>query len=178
MLPSVRMALLVLLVTLAGSALAQSKPPASPNADETLAPVAWFVGGTWVSEVKDPSDGSVTHVENRMRWAANHQAVEFNVDFNGKPHYDGFYAYNPATKTIAFYYTSSEGELTVGTATPDPDGKTLHQEFDIMHSDGKTGHLRSTVARDGNDAYWLTLFVQKNGEWTQVFRIRYERKAE
>ena len=82
----------------------------------------------------------------------------------------------PSTKTIGFYYTNSEGELTIGTATPDPDGKTLHQDFDIMHPDGKTGHIRSTLVRDGNDAYWFSVFMQKNGEWAQVFKIRYERK--
>ena len=81
----------------------------------------------------------MTHVENHIRWAPNHQAIEFNTDFNGKPHYYGFYAYNPVAKTIGFYYTNSEGELTIGTATPDPDGKTLHQEFDIMHPNGKHG---------------------------------------
>ena len=104
-----------------------------------------MVGGTWVTDVKDPSDGTVTHVENHIRWAPNHQAIEFNTDFNGKPHYYGFYAYNPVAKAISFYYTNSEGELTIGTATPDPDGKTLLHEFDIMHPNGKTGHVRSTV---------------------------------
>jgi len=118
----------------------------------------------------------VTHVENHIRWAPNHQAIEFNTDFNGKPHYYGFYAYNPVAKTIGFYYTNSKGELTIGTATLDTDGKTLHQDFDIMHTDGKAGHIRSTVVRDGNDAYWFAVFMQKNGEWAEEFKIRYERK--
>jgi hypothetical protein len=173
---SARLCLAVFCTILTAAAWGQSKTPAVPNAEETLSPVAWLVGGTWVSDVKDPSDGSVTHVENRIRWAPNRQAIEFNTNFNGKPHYNGFYAYNPAAKTVGFYYTSAEGELTIGTATADPDGKTLHQDFDIMHADGKTGHIRSTLTRDGNDAYWFAVFVQKDGEWTQVFRIRYERK--
>jgi len=164
------------LAVFAASGFAQSKSTSPPAAGEALAPVAWLVGGTWVSDVKDPSDGMVTHVENRIGWAPNHQAIEFNTDFNGKPHYYGFYAYNPAAKTIGFYYTNSEGELTIGTATPDPDGKTMHQEFDIMHPNGTTGHIRSTLVRDGNDAYWFTVFMQKDGEWAQVFKIRYERK--
>ncbi len=168
--------LFVLLAVFSITGFAQSKPAATNGADSPLTPVAWLVGGTWVSDVKDPSDGSITHVENRIRWAPNHQAIEFNTAFNGKPHYNGFYAYNPVAKTIGFYYTNSEGELTIGTATPDPDGKTLHQEFDIMHPDGKTGHIRSTLVRDGNDAYWFTVFMQKNGEWAEVFKIRYERK--
>jgi len=76
-----------------------------------------------------------------------------------------FYAYNPVAKTICFYYTSSEGEMTIGTAAPDPDGKTLHQEFDILHTNGRTGHIRSSLVRDGNDAYWFTVFMQKDGAW-------------
>lgn len=168
--------LFILLAVFSISGLAQSKPATTNSANSPLAPVAWLVGGTWVSDVKDPSDGTVTHVENHIGWAPNHQAIEFNTDFNGKPHYNGFYAYNPAAKTIGFYYTNSEGELTIGTATPDTDGKTLHQDFDIMHTDGRTGHIRSTVVRDGNDAYWFTVFMQKNGEWAEVFKIRYERK--
>jgi hypothetical protein len=166
---------LTLTVFVAGG-YAQSKSAATTATAEPLAPVAWLVGGTWASDVKDPSDGTTTHVENHIRWAANHQAIEFNTDFNGKPHYFGFYAYNPVAKTIGFYYTNSEGELTIGTATPDGDGKTIHQEFDIMHPNGKTGHIRSTLVRDGNDAYWFSVFVQKDGDWAQVFKIRYERK--
>jgi hypothetical protein len=170
-----RVLLFLLLAVFSINVLAQSKPAATSPGSE-LSPVAWLVGGTWVTDVKDPSDGSSTHVENHIRWAPNHQAIEFNTDFNGQPHYNGFYAYNPVAKTIAFYYTNSEGELTIGTATPDPDGKTIQQEFDIMHPNGKTGHIRSTLVRDGNDAYWFTVFMQKDGDWAQVFKIHYERK--
>ena len=171
-----RATLFLSLAVFAASGIAQSKPATPAASVEPLAPVAWLVGGTWVSDVKDPSDGTVTHVENRIRWAANHQAIEFNTDLNGKPHYYGFYAYNPVAKAISFYHTNSEGELTIGTATLDPDGKTLHQDFDLMHTDGRTGHIRSTLLRDGNDAYWFSVFLQKNGEWKQEFKIHYERK--
>jgi len=149
----------------------QPAPKASP-----LEPVTWLVGGTWVSDVKDPQDGSVTHVENKIDWAPNHQAIEFYTRFNGEPHYNGFYAYNAASKKISFYYTSSNGQLTIGTATPDPGGKTIQQEFDITQPDGKVGHVRSTIVRDGDNAYWFTVFLQKNGEWSPEFKIRYERK--
>lgn len=157
---------------------AQTASPAKEKAPEPLAPIAWLVGGTWSTDVKDAADGHTVHVVNRPVWSDNHQAIVFNVTFDGKPHYYGFYAYNPASKQLEFYYTSSEGELSKGTATPDADGKTLRQEFDIIHVNGSTGHLRSTIEREGNDAYWLTVFMQKNGEWAQVFRIRYDRKAE
>jgi len=168
----------LVLTMLSAPSWAQTKAAAATASAEPLSAMAWFAGGTWVSEVKDPSDGSVTKVEERIRWSPNHQALVFNVDFDGKPHYDGFYAYNPATKQIDFYYTSSAGELTIGTVTPDADGKTFHQEFDLMHVNGNTGHLRSTLVRDGENAYEFSVLVQKNGDWQQVFHIRYERKAE
>jgi hypothetical protein len=174
----VLLSICVMLIVTAARAPAQTNTPAAPVKLEPLSAMAWFVGGTWTSEVKDDQDGSVTHVAERIRWSPNHQAIVFNVDFNGKPHYDGFYAYNPATKKIDFYYTNSEGELTIGTVTPDSDGKTFHQEFDIMHVNGNTGHVRSMLVRDGDNAYWFSVLMNRNGEWQQVFHIRYERKPE
>ena len=40
----------------------------------------------------------------------------------------------------------------------------------------KAGHLRSTIVREGSDAYWFTVFMQKDGDWAQVFKSRYKRK--
>jgi ethanolamine utilization microcompartment shell protein EutL len=51
--------------------------PTTPAAiaESPLAGVAWLVGGTWVSDVKEAQDGSVTHIENHVSWAPNHQAI-------------------------------------------------------------------------------------------------------
>jgi len=158
------------------SAVAQK---AEPVPTSPLEPVAWLVGGTWVTDIKSPDGapaGQVTHVENSISWAPNHQAIQFLTKFNGQPHYNGFYAFNAATKAIEFFYTSSDGDLTIGTAVPDPDGKTLHQDFDLTSANGKATHIRSTVVRDGDNAYWFTVFLQKNGEWSPEFKIHYERK--
>lgn len=168
-----RNVVLALLLLCGLSTFAQQKTEAAKGSP--LDPVAWLVGGTWVTDIKSP-DGKVTHVENNIRWAPDHQAIEFLTKFNGKPHYNGFYAYNAATKTIGFYYTSSEGDLTIGTAVPDPDGKTLRQDFDLTSANGKVTHIRSTVVRDGENAYWFTVFLESNGEWSPEFKIRYERK--
>lgn len=40
---------------------------------------------------------------------------------------------------------------------------------------GFTGRIRSTIVRDGNDAYLFTVFVNQNGEWKQMFQITYKR---
>ena len=168
--------LCLLVAAIVFNACAQSQAAPAKSADSPLAPVAWLVGGTWVTDVKDPSDGSVTHVENHITWAPNHQAIQFVTDFNGKPHYNGFYAYDPAKKLVNFYYTSESGQLSIGTATPDPDGKTVHQEFDVTQPNGTTNHIRSTLVRDGDDSYLFTVFMNHNGEWKQEFQITYKRK--
>jgi hypothetical protein len=165
----------LLLAGFAINVLSQSAPTQSKSAESPLAPVAWLVGGTWVSDVKGPGDGTVTHVENHIAWSPNHQAIQFVTDFNGKPHYNGMYAYDPAKKAINFYYTSESGQLTIGTTTPDSDGKTLRQEFDIMSPNGKTDHVRSTLVRDGNDAYLFSVFEEVSGDWKQLFQITYKR---
>jgi hypothetical protein len=158
----------------AQSAKAQSKSVAPPS-DDHLSPVAWLVGGVWTTDVKSPA-GAVTHVENRIRYSSNHRAIEFNTDFNGKPHYFGFYAWDPARKVIGFWYTSAEGELTIGTATADPDGKTLHQDFTITGEDGKSQDLRSTIVHDSDNSYLFAVLGNNKGEWVQIFQIRYVRQ--
>jgi hypothetical protein len=138
-----RVAVLCSLVLIAAlDALAQAPTAASKGAETSLEPVAWLVGGTWVSDVKDPQDGSMTQVESHITWAPNRAAIQFVTDFNGKPHYNGFYAYDASKAVIQFYYTSEAGQLTVGTATPDLDGKTLHQEFDVTQPNGTVQHIR------------------------------------
>lgn len=172
-----RLAVFSLLLMTALDALAQAPLVTPQSPDISLAPVAWLVGGTWTSDVKDPQDGSVTHVENRISWSPNHTAIQFVTNFNGKPHYNGFYAYDAAKGAIRFYYTSDDGQLTIGTATPDLDGKTLAQEFDTTEPNGTIRHIRSTIVRDGHDAYLFTVFLKQNGAWKQLFQITYKRRA-
>ena len=169
---------LMLAYLIPSMSLAQDKPAAPAKEQDPLAPLSWIIGGSWSTVVKDKDDAHPVHVVNRPTWAPNRRAIIFDVYFDTTPHYYGFYAFNPATKNIDFYYTSSDGELTTGTASADPDGKTLWQEFDIRHTNGVTAHLRSSIVRDGDNAYWLTVFTQKDGQWAQAFRIRYERRAE
>ena len=112
-------------------------------------------------DVKDPGDGAVTHVKNHITWAPNHQAIQFVTDFNGKPHYNGFYAYDPVKKTINFYYTVG------GRPT-----HHWHRHARCRRQDAAPGirhdacrlattqHIRSTIVRDGNNAYDFSVFLQ------------------
>ena len=122
----------------------KSKPAAPAPAAEPLAPVAWMVGGTWVSDVKDPSDGTVDSRREPYSLGAEPSGHRVQYRLQRQAALQRFLCLQSRRQDHLFYYTNSEGEMTIGTATPDPDGKTLHQEFDIMHPDGKTGHIRST----------------------------------
>jgi hypothetical protein len=146
------------------------------SAETQLAPVAWFVGGTWVTDIKSPQSGAMVHVENHITWAPNHAAIQFVTDFNGKPHYNGFYAYDATAQAVKFFYTSESGDLSIGTATPDPDGKTLEQVFDITHPNGKVEHFRSTIVRERDNAYQFTVLGNHDGEWKPEFQVNYQRK--
>ena len=167
-----RIRTILALCILSIAAFAQAdKPPAVDH----FASIAWLTGGVWTTDVKG-ADGTVTHVENHIRYSPNHKAIEFNTDFNGHPHYSGFYAWDAANKALGFWYTSAEGDLTIGTSTPDPDGKTLHQDFTITEASGATQHFQSTIVRDTENSYDFTVLANSNGKWSPVFQIHYTRK--
>jgi len=138
-----------------------------------LQPLDWMTGGTWTAEAKPPN-GLVTKVESRIRWAPNGHAIEFVTNFNGMAHYNGVYAWDPAAKTIRFFYTSAEGELTVGTAKPTSDG--AEQEFDITDGNGNVNHFRSLIKRTGPDDYDWNVQAKRNGEWAVLISLHYTRK--
>lgn len=140
----------------------------------TLQPLDWLTGGTWTADIPEPKGTATTHIETRIQWSPNGQAVEFVTSFNGHPHYNGVYLYDPAAKTIRFYYSSSDGDLTTGTCTPTPTGLT--QEFDITNPDGTTNHLRSQIRQTTPDDYDWQVEGKKDGDWKVLIKLHYVRK--
>jgi hypothetical protein len=153
------------------TALADDKP-AEATAANPLQSIGWMTGGTWKAEAKTP-DGKVTLVESQLRWAENGQAIEFVSRFNGSPHYSGLYCWDPSRKTIAFWYTSADGEFTQGTAKMD--ANVLTQEFDLYHKDGTGHHLKSRIQRTGENSYHWNVMAEKNGTWTELIALDYAR---
>jgi hypothetical protein len=165
--------LFALMASMAVSAQTPTKPP-EPS---PLTQISWLTGGTWVAEVKDEK-GIDTRIENRIRWSENGQLIKFITTFisNNKPevHYEGIYAWDPAKKQIAFWYTDKDGNLTAGTAAMS--GETLTQDFDIIHTNGKADKLRSLIVHDTPDSYQWNVSAPKEGKWVEVFHLRYARE--
>src|SRR5438105_3915835 len=168
--------MLLALLLNAASLFAQSaakQPEPTP-----LNQIGWLTGGTWVAEIKDTQGAVATRIENRIGWSENKQLIKFATIFisHNKPevHYEGIYVWDPAKKQISFWYTDQEGNLTQGTAAMS--GETLTQDFDIIHTNGKADRLQSLIVRDTPDSYNWNVSAQKNGQWAELFHLRYTRE--
>ena len=151
------------------------QPASQQNAVDHLQPVRWLAGKTWVADPVDPTSKKTVHIENTIRASDNGSNIEFAARFDGKPQYNGFYAWDPATKQIRFWYTSSEGELSQGVA--EPDGEGVLQTFSITSVEGKVTSLRSHIKPLSADAYDWNVETQQNGKWVELVHLRYTRKA-
>ncbi len=142
--------------------------------------LGWIVGGKWVAEAKNGPNGTPLRVELVCRWGANHRVIEFATSFvsGGKPvpTYEGIYAWHPIKKKLAFWYADREGNLTDGEATMD--GNRLLQEFRVSRVDGTSNEFRSTIERQGPDAYDWSVSGQKDGAWVVLVALKYKRQPE
>lgn len=171
-------ALVVLLVLAANVSRAPAQAPAvKPPEPGALDQIAWLTGGTWIAEVKD-EQGAPMRIENRIRWSEHGQLIKFVTTFisHNKPevHYEGIYAWNPANKCIAFWYTDQKGNLTEGTAAMS--GDTLTQDFEILNTNGRNDKLRSLIVRDTPDSYNWNVSAPKEGKWVEIFHLHYTRE--
>lgn len=143
-------------------------------ATDHLQPIRWLAGHTWTADATDLSSRKKTHIESVVSVAPNGSSIQFVTSFDGKPQYNGFYAWDPATKQIHFWYTSSEGELSQGTVEAEGDG--VLQAFTITGVDGKVTPLRSHV-KPAADAYDWNVEVEQSGKWVELIHLHYTRKA-
>ena len=168
--------LLLILLSNAGGLFSQA--PTKQPEPSPLNQIGWLTGGTWVAEVKDAQGVSATRIENRIRWSENKQLIKFATTFisHNKPeiHYEGIYAWDPAKKQISFFYADNDGNFTQGTAAMS--GETLTQDFDIFNTNGRNDKLRSLMVRDTPDSYNWNVLAQKNGQWVELFHLRYTRE--
>ncbi len=168
--------LALLYVVVVPTAVSEVATQSNPVEDQ----LGWIVGGKWVAEAKEGSDGNPLRVELVCRWGANHRVIEFATSFvsGGKPvpTYEGIYAWHPIKKKLAFLYTDREGNLTDGEATAD--GNRLLHEFHVSHVDGTSNEFRSIIERQGPDAYDWSVSGRKNGAWVVLLALKYKRQPE
>jgi len=174
-----RMRVLISVVAVLIGLAGPLKPETQPAASNPLDQLAWMVGGTWTAEGDKGPDGKPFHVEVKFNWSENHRELKFTTRFliDGKltPVYEGFYAWHPAKKKFAFFYTDDHGALTDGEATMT--GDHLEQEFQIVGVSGTAHTFRSTIVRTGPDGYdWNVRGQNKDGEWVVMFGLKYQRK--
>lgn len=140
-----------------------------PNAP--LAPIEWLVGD-WHATATPPQ-GKPVEIDNHIYWSETRTAIFFVTRFDGKPHYSGMYAWDPAAGAIGFWYVDSEGNFTRGTTRAE--GNRLAQEFTIARGDGRTESLRSYLDPNADKSiyHWQVL---RPGETKPLIELDYRRK--
>lgn len=148
----------------------QAPATVSVGHDPHLQPIDWLTRGVWTAEFTT-ADGKPFLIQEEIRWGENGTAIYFSTRFNHEPRYDGLYAYDPATRQIRFFYSSSKRELTVGHAEATPTG--LRQAFQVSSEEGVTSYT-STLTRDGDDVYDCAVY--EPGITKPVVAVQYARK--
>ncbi len=147
--------------TSAQAAPADAAPAAS---SDPLAPIAWMVG-TWKAEVRSPDGQKTIPVDLQINSVLGGKAIGFTTSFSGVA----------AKKAITFWYPSADGELTVGTVTPQADYLLL--DFEVTDSAGATTRFQSHMKRAGQDDYDWTLYSLSGSAPRELFAVHYHRTA-
>ncbi len=138
-----------------------------------------LVGGVWVAALPPKKDGSTVGIELRLVWNENKQGVHFDSTWltgdKRAPYTSGMYAWNAAKKSLVIYYTDSSGSLTEGLVACE--GDVLAHDMTVTNKDGSIDRVRTRLSKFGSDAFTNEIFVEKDGVWTKLVEVRYERKA-
>ena len=145
-------------------------------APEPLEPIAWMVGGKWVTELK-ATDGNSLTVETTCQWAGHHKAIQYAIVFKTRDktmtQYEGTYYWHPGKKRIALLQLDAQGNVTESTLTSE--GGMLKQENDVVLADGSMRKQRVDITRDGNDIFHMQALVPKDGDWVKAAAFQYKR---
>lgn len=154
---------------LPSSAQAQAAATAAP-----LSLITWMQG-TWTATTTPPPGKPPIVIENQVSSVLGGQALSFTTSFNGVQQYQGLFAFDPASREIAFWYPSSAGELTVGTITPAQN--YILEDFQVTSPSGASTPFQVHIQRTGKDQYDWTLYTKSDTDWKALFTLHYHRKA-
>jgi hypothetical protein len=145
-------------------------------ADAPINQLAWIVGHWRVAIPAQNGNPAVT-VDAHMSWSDNRRAIIFQVYFTSEgkrePHYYGMYAWDPGERVLKMVQVASDGNLSVGKATME--GNLFKQDTHMTRANGTTQEQHTEIVRDGNDAYNWKVQLQKDGQWVDALKLRYER---
>jgi hypothetical protein len=150
---------------------------ADAAAPSPYAELASLVGGNWVAKFPPQKDTPPMRIEMQFAWNQNTQGVRFDsiwfTNDRPAPYASGMYAWNAEKKSLAIFYTDSNGSLTEGTVMIA--GDVLVHELTITNKDGSIEHARVRLTKRGNDIFDDEIFRRQGEEWTKFVEIRYER---
>jgi hypothetical protein len=158
----------VLLLALAARGWAQ---PAAAPAGDPLAMISW-IAGDWEAEAKGTAaTTSTVKVVNHYHSMLNGKALSVETTFNGAERYRGMIGYDPARKTVAFWYLMTTGESTLGTVSQG-DGFALF-DFNVTTAAGKSTHAQVHIARMDAEHYRWEFYAGPT--MGKLFEIVYKR---
>jgi hypothetical protein len=156
-------------------AVALFAAPLCADEKDSLASLAWCVGGKWVHEVPD-ADKPIT-IETTFEWAGHKKAIRYTITFTagGKTttQYEGTYWYHPGKQSLVMLQIDRLGNVTESTVTPDATG--FKQTNTVSAVDGAKREQRVEVVRDGDDAFTFRAKVPKDGDWVEAVTFAYKR---
>jgi hypothetical protein len=149
--------------------------PAAPP----FAPIEFLVGGVWQGDLPPSPDGQAVRLESRYSWAENHQAIRFDSTWivAGKrhPYASGLYAWDPAKKQLAVWYTDAAGSLGAGAVFPA--GQSVQEDLTVTDGSGLAEAVRARFTPAGADRCQEDLFTLKAGQWERLVTVLYHRAA-
>ncbi|MDE1177259.1 MAG: hypothetical protein PW789_11745 [Edaphobacter sp.] len=173
----VRLLCIAVLAVPVVTAVAQLPMPQTSQNAETPSPlesIAWMAG-SWVADAKPPGNGKASRVLTRFTPQLDGRMMAMETSVDGQPVYAGMYAYDPAKKTITFWYVTPSGESIRGTVMPHADD----QLYDIVMTlvNGIELHFQTKVHRIDMDHYTWALFttINKGATWDKLFEVEYHR---
>ena len=166
---------IALVVLFLSGARAQTTP--TPAAATALNPLAFLTAHEWDAKLPDSPDGKKMKIHAQFTWSESRQAIRINSKFvtdgKARPYVEGFYAWDPQQRLIAFWYVDAEGNLTKGTVKTE--GEKLVHEFEQIKGDGKSSSFVANVTPHGEESWENEIFSRNGGELKLLVKVRYEK---
>ena len=149
------------------SAPVGAQAPAGPD----FSPLAFLVGSCWVG---DFPGGRMTD-EHCFEWVHDRKFIrDRHVVRGGKPYAgESLYGWDAANRRVAFWYFTSEGQVTTGHF--EFRGDTIVIPERVQTAKGVV-EMRATWTRVGDDAYRIWQGQKADSAWKTLYTMEMKRK--